>query len=152
YPRRALSAITTHDLPTIAGMWTGSDLDDQRAAGLDPNVVSTAAIRERIVQLTGLAGDAPVDRVVEALHARLALAPSAVVSATLDDCLGVAERPNMPATTDTWPNWSLALPAPLEEVLDDPRTRRVAGLLSRRRPGRRDSGRSAGPARPGGAP
>jgi 4-alpha-glucanotransferase len=152
YPRRALSAITTHDLPTVAGMWTGSDLEDQRAAGLEPNVVSTATIRERIVELTGLPGDAPAGSVVEALHARLAGAPSAVVTATLDDCLGVTERPNMPATTDTWPNWSLALPAPLERTLDDPRTRRVAGLLSRRRPGRRDSGRSAAPARPAGAP
>jgi 4-alpha-glucanotransferase len=152
YPRRALSAITTHDLPTVAGMWTGSDLEDQRAAGVEPNVVSIATIRERIVELTGLPGDAPVDSVVEALHARLARAPSAVLTATLDDCLGVTERPNMPATTDTWPNWSLALPAPLERALDDRRTRRVAGLLSRRRPGTRGSGRSAGPARPGGAP
>jgi 4-alpha-glucanotransferase len=152
YPRRALSAITTHDLPTVAGMWTCSDLDDQRAAGVEPNVASTAAIRERIVAFTRLPGDAPVDTVVEALHARLARAPSAVVTATLDDCLAVPERPNMPATTDTWPNWSLALPVPLEQALDDPRTRRVAGLLSRRRSGSPGRSRSAAPAHPGDAP
>ena len=152
FPRRALSAITTHDLPTVAGMWTGSDLDDQRSAGLDPNVVSTAAIRDRIVGLTGLPGDAGVDDVVEALHARLAGAPSAVLTATLDDCLGVARRPNMPATTDTWPNWCLPLPGRLEQILDDPRTRRVAGLLSRRPPGRRGRTRSAGPASPAAEP
>ena len=141
YPRRALSAITTHDLPTIAGMWTGSDIEDQVRAGVDPNLASTAAIRERIIHLTGLNGDAPVDRVVEALHARLARAPSAVVTATLDDCLGVAERPNMPATMDTWPNWRLALPATLDEILDDRRTRRTAELIGRRRPGRGDTSR-----------
>jgi 4-alpha-glucanotransferase len=141
YPRRALSAITTHDLPTVAGMWTGSDLRDQRECGSEPNEASTLAIRERIAELTGLADDAPVDTVVEALHARLARAPSAVVTATLDDCLGVTERPNMPATTDAWPNWSLALPATLEEILDDPRTQRIAELLRER--GRR-SRRSAG--------
>ncbi len=152
YPRRALSAITTHDLPTVAGMWTCSDLDDQRASGVEPNVASTAAIRERIVTFTGLPGDTPVDPVVEALHARLARAPSAVVTATLDDCLAVPERPNMPATTDTWPNWSLALPVPLEQALDDPRTRRVAGLFSRRRSGSPGRSRSAAPARPGDAP
>lgn len=132
YPRRALSAITTHDLPTVAGMWTGSDLDDQRRAGAEPNVESTLAIRERIVELTGLPDDAPVDAVIEALHARLARAPSVVLTATLDDCLGVAERPNMPAVVDAWPSWSLALPSTLEEALDDPRTRRVAELLNRR--------------------
>jgi 4-alpha-glucanotransferase len=143
YPRRALSAITTHDLPTVAGMWTGSDLDDQRSAGLEPNVASTAAIRERIVALTGLPADAPVDGVVEALHARLARAPSAVVTATLHDCLSVAQRPNMPATTGkTWPNWSLALPAPLEAVVDDPRTRRIAELLRERGRGSRSVGRT----------
>ncbi|TMD01402.1 MAG: 4-alpha-glucanotransferase [Chloroflexi bacterium] len=154
YPRRALSAITTHDLPTVAGMWTGSDIDDQRSAGVEPNLESTNAIRDRIGALTGLGAGAPVDMAVEALHARLAQAPSALVTATLDDCLGVTERPNMPATTDTWPNWCLALPAPLEAVLDDPRTRRVAGLLNRGRSasGRTGSGRSAGPARPGDAP
>ncbi|MEA2670194.1 MAG: 4-alpha-glucanotransferase [Chloroflexota bacterium] len=145
YPRRALSAITTHDLPTVAGMWTCSDLDDQRSAGLEPNTASTASIREHIVALTGLPGDAPVDAVVESLHARLARAPSAVVTATLDDCLGVAERPNMPATTGSWPNWSLALPAPLEAALDDPRTRRVAALLRERGRGSRRSAGGPGP-------
>jgi len=152
YPRRALSAITTHDLPTVAGMWTGSDIDDQRSAGVQPNLESTAAIRERIGALTGLDAGAPVDLAVETLHAQLARAPSAVVTATLDDCLGVTERPNMPATLDTWPNWRLALPAALDDVLDDPRTRRVASLLRRSRPGTTDSGTSAGAARPGDAP
>jgi 4-alpha-glucanotransferase len=126
-------------------MWTGSDLDDQRSAGLEPNVASTAAIREHIVALTGLHTDAPVDAVVEALHARLARAPSAVVTATLHDCLSVAQRPNMPATTGrTWPNWSLALPAPLEAVVDDPRTRRIADLLRERGRGSRRSAGSPG--------
>jgi 4-alpha-glucanotransferase len=133
YPRRALTAITTHDLPTVAGMWTSTDLQAQRDRGLEPNEASTRAIRERIAALTGLGDDAPVDPVIEALHARLARAPSMVVTATLDDCLGVAERPNMPATLGTWPNWSLALPASLEELLDDPRTRRIAALLNARR-------------------
>ena len=36
YPDRALAAVTTHDLPTIAGLWTGADLEDQRAAGVIP--------------------------------------------------------------------------------------------------------------------
>jgi 4-alpha-glucanotransferase len=144
YPHRALSAITTHDLPTVAGMWTGSDLRDQRSCGIEPNVAETESIRQRIVALTGLPDDAPVDTVVEALHARLARAPSTLVTATLHDCLSVAERPNMPATTSaTWPDWSLALPATLEETLDDPRTRRIAELLrGRGRTPARDTGES----------
>ena len=34
YPRRAMASVTTHDLPTIAGLWTGSDVRAQQEAGL----------------------------------------------------------------------------------------------------------------------
>ena len=37
FPKQALAAVTTHDLPTIAGLWTGSDLRAQRELGLSPN-------------------------------------------------------------------------------------------------------------------
>jgi len=33
YPERSMGAVTTHDLPTIAGLWTGADLAAQRAIG-----------------------------------------------------------------------------------------------------------------------
>ena len=31
WPAQAMAAITTHDLPTVAGVWSGVDLADQRA-------------------------------------------------------------------------------------------------------------------------
>src|SRR3712207_4307986 len=34
WPERALALVSTHDLPAVAGVWTGSDLDDQRTAGV----------------------------------------------------------------------------------------------------------------------
>ena len=68
-----------------------------------------------------------------AVHRRLAEAPSVLVAATLEDALGVAERPNLPGTTgDRRANWSLALPAPLEEIQTDPRPRALAEALGRR--------------------
>ena len=36
YPEQALAAVTTHDLPTIAGLWTGSDVAAQTELGLAP--------------------------------------------------------------------------------------------------------------------
>ncbi|MFP5375742.1 MAG: 4-alpha-glucanotransferase, partial [Acidimicrobiia bacterium] len=36
YPAQALAAVTTHDLPTVAGLWTGSDLEEQDRLGQDP--------------------------------------------------------------------------------------------------------------------
>ena len=64
----------------------------------------------------------------------LASTPSMLVTAALDDALAVKERPNMPGTTDQWPNWSLPLPLPLEEIQADPRPRRIAAILARQPP------------------
>ena len=70
---------------------------------------------------------------VVAAHRALADAPSVVVTGTLDDALCVEERPNMPGTIDEWPNWSLALPKPLEDVETDSTVLAVASALERGR-------------------
>jgi len=131
YPHRALAAVTTHDLPTVAGLWTGSDLDDQRRLGMEPNVESTEAMCRRLRAITGVAADAEPDTAVAGMYTALGSAPCMLLAAALDDTMAVAERPNMPGTTDSWPNWSMALPVPLEELMADPRPRAVARALSR---------------------
>ena len=119
FPAQAVAAVTTHDLPTIAGVWTGSD---QQA---------DAALRERLVALTSLTPEAAVEDVVVSAHARLAEAPSMIVTGTLDDALRIQERPNLPGTTTERPNWSLALTSSLEDVLTDPVVVNVADSLQR---------------------
>jgi len=133
YPVKALAAVTTHDLPTIAGLWSGSDLHDQKEIGVQPNEESTMALRERLKHFVGLDDDDPVEDVVVGTYRALSDAPSMLLTAGLDDALGVEERPNMPGTTDEWPNWSIALPLTLEELREDPRPRAVAAALDRRR-------------------
>jgi len=131
YPERALAAVTTHDLPTVAGLWSGADLAAQQDAGMDPNPAATAAMRARVAEVAGVADDAPVDEVVAGVYEALGRAPSLLLTAGLDDVLSVEERPNMPGTVDQWPNWSIALPAGIEEVQADPRPRAIADLLNR---------------------
>jgi 4-alpha-glucanotransferase len=131
YPVRALAAVTTHDLPTVAGLWTGSDLRAQQDLDLSPNVDGTLAVRDRLRDWAGLKDDAPVADVTEATHELLAQAPSMLVVAGLDDALGVERRPNMPGTITEWPNWSIPLPEPLEEIEADPRVRAIAARLHR---------------------
>ncbi len=117
YPRQSFAGVTTHDLPTISGIWSGADLADQRAAGVEANASSMASLRGRLVRAAGLDIDASVGEVTLALHRRLALAPPALVAATLEDALGVEERPNLPGTVSGQrDNWSLALPVPIEEL------------------------------------
>jgi 4-alpha-glucanotransferase len=133
FPEQALSAITTHDLPTVAGLWTGSDVEAQRALGLAPNEAGTQEIRDRVAVMTGATTRTPVTTVIARLHAALATAPSRLLTATLDDAMAVPQRPNMPATTDEWPNWSIPLPAPIETLEKSPLAASVARALRRRK-------------------
>jgi 4-alpha-glucanotransferase len=134
YPELALAAVTTHDLPTIAGLWGGADLRLQQRLGLRPNEEALQEIRERLRATTGVPEGADAREVVVRAHERLAEAPSVVVTATLEDALAVEERPNLPGTTTERPIWSLALPASLEDVQTQVFVRVVADRLGRRRP------------------
>jgi 4-alpha-glucanotransferase len=131
FPERALAAVTTHDLPTIAGLWTGHDLEAQKRIGLSPNEEGTLEIRERIKRLTRSSGGTPMDEVIVRVHEALARAPSRILTGTLEDAMGVEERPNIPATTDEWPNWRQALPEPIETLTRSTRAKRIARALRR---------------------
>jgi 4-alpha-glucanotransferase len=131
YPAQALAGVTTHDLPTIAGAWTGADDEDQRAAGVEPDPSAMDDLRRRLRDVSGRPADAPLDDVIVDVHARLAAGPCSLVAATLEDGLAVPERPNLPGTTSERPNWSFALPVSLEEALEDPLLGRVADALRR---------------------
>jgi len=133
YPELAMAAVTTHDLPTIAGLWSGADLTEQQALGLEPNRDTIARLREHLAAQAGAGGDDTVEDVVKRTHRALARAPSLLVTATLDDALAVAERPNMPGTVTERPNWSLALPLPLEQIETAPLALSIAAALEAER-------------------
>ncbi|HEX2196772.1 MAG TPA: 4-alpha-glucanotransferase [Actinomycetota bacterium] len=130
YPELSLAAVTNHDLPTVAGMWTGDDLQEQRYLGLDPNEEAEADVRERFREATRLPDDASPADAVRKAYALLAKASSAVVVATLEDALEVRRRPNQPGTTVERPNWSMPLPVPVDELGDRPLVQDVARALA----------------------
>ncbi len=132
YPRDALAAITTHDLPTVAGLWTGSDLQKQHELDLNPNEESTAEIHSRLAKVTGLKDESPIEEVIAGAYQVLAKAPSRILTAALDDAAAVEERPNLPATmSDKNPNWSIALPKPIDELINGQLCSRIAAALRR---------------------
>ncbi|CAN5585807.1 MAG: 4-alpha-glucanotransferase [Actinomycetota bacterium] len=133
YPPDSLATVTNHDLPTVAGLWSGDDLEEQRSLGLEPDEAGTEAIIERLGRRLGLDRRAPIGEVVRGAYNLLGAAPSALLIATLEDALEVSERPNQPGTTpQERSNWSLALPHPLEEIERTPLTRGIAAALNRR--------------------
>ena len=129
WPAEAMAAITTHDLPTVAGLWTGEDVEEQREYGTGSDEELERGRTSLLAQLPGLAEGASVEEAVARAHERLAGAPSTLLSATLDDALGELRRPNMPGTADR-PNWSLPLPVLVEDLAGHPLLQQVAATLA----------------------
>jgi len=131
YPANALAAVTTHDLPTIAGMWSGTDTKARHARGLADDEQGWKDIRNRLCEIAGLNHHAPIEEAIRALHRALSEAPSQILVATLADALAVHERPNMPGTVEQWPNWQIALPLLQEEIEKAALPRDLAETLAR---------------------
>ena len=133
---QSLASISTHDVATVAGLWSGRDVELQREIGLEPDETWTRELGERLARDAGIDPDAPAEDAAVALHRHVATAASRVVVAQLDDLLGVVERPNVPGTKrDQRPeNWSLALPAPIDDLPGHDLANRVVDALRQERP------------------
>jgi 4-alpha-glucanotransferase len=132
YPRKALASVTTHDLPTIAGLWTGSDIADLAAAGIATDPSAMELLRRRVAAVAGLAESADRAAIAIAVHRALAASPAAMVAATLEDATGVTGRPNIPGTMPpSRDNWSTALPMEVEALRTDRFVAHLARALRR---------------------
>ncbi|HVM00753.1 MAG TPA: 4-alpha-glucanotransferase [Egibacteraceae bacterium] len=151
YPELALASVTTHDLPTAAGWWTGEaervraefDLfgEDTTQREEEARAARARAELAALLLLEGLVSEeAGVEELIVGMHAFLARTPSLVVAASLGDALGDIRQPNLPGTTDEYPNWRLPLAVPteaglrpvlLEEIFAHPGVRRLAAVLHR---------------------
>ncbi len=131
-------ATGTHDHATIAGILCGTDPLDMQSAG---KTVDWAGERARQLDLAREAGlpeegpytDAQVRQAIRARCLTVAESSSRVVVFNLEDAAEVRHRPNMPGTTETWPNWCLALPLPADEVLQGELAQAIAANANRTR-------------------
>ena len=135
YPEKALAAITTHDLPTLAGVWTGADLEAQEQFSVRPDPAAQSQFRQKLIETSGLDEEADVTVAIAKTFEQLAESPSQIVMADLEAALAVNERPNMPQSAGKYPNWSLALPSSIEEMKSAQLPQRLARILNRRVPG-----------------
>ncbi len=131
YPRQALAAVTTHDLPTVAGVWSGDDAADQRAAGIEPDEPALERLRGRLMGLTGLGPDAPSTRWSWRPTAASPPRPApwwAPRSRTPSRCGGAPTCRAPPTSARTG---RPRCPLPLGEVFSDPLVSRVVDALHR---------------------
>ena len=135
---KALASISTHDLPTVAGVWTGRDAQMQAELGHEPDEEWHGQLRQRIVAATGIPADASPAEATVALHRHVASAPNQLVLAQLDDAIETPERPNVPGTDrNARPqNWSLPLPVKIEDLPDHPTVTAMATAMSHGRTSR----------------
>lgn len=131
WPHQAMAAISTHDLPTLAGVWSGTDLVDQHEAGVTVPPDGDDSFRHRLRQASSLPDDAAEADVAVAAHRRLGRSPAMVVTATLDDLTGAEHRPNLPGTIDEHPNWRIPQPILLDDLAGLPRAEAIADALRR---------------------
>jgi 4-alpha-glucanotransferase len=124
WPVAALAGVSTHDLPTVAGLWTGADVaDQQKYVDTDPIELERGR-REMLGRLdpdgvlessTSPVSTASTEDAVLLAYRTLARAPSVLLSATLEDAIADERRPNLPAVTER-PNWSIPLAVHVEDL------------------------------------
>ncbi len=130
WPRQAMAAITTHDLPTVSGVWTGTDLQDLAAAGVTVPDDGHALFRHRLRVAASASDDTSTEEMVTAAYRAVAAGPSMLATAALDDLVGASHRPNVPGTIDQHPNWRLPLPVDVERLDGYPLAESVAAAMA----------------------
>lgn len=132
----SLASVSTHDVATVAGLWTGRDLELQREVGVEPDEGWSWWVRDRLADQAGIPRDADAATAAVAFHRLAATAASRIVVAQLDDLVGAVERPNVPGTDrhQRPDNWSLALPVVLDDLPDHDLATRIVATLRDARP------------------
>jgi 4-alpha-glucanotransferase len=153
YSQRALACLSTHDLPTLKGWWSGTDIAErqqlawfgsERAAELhraraDDIRLLLSAMKHADVPFNLVPDDPELPdelplEICIAVHALLAKTASRLVAVQLEDLTGVEAQANLPGTLDEYANWRRKLPVSLEELLNTELFQKVTQAVSRERP------------------
>lgn len=147
YPFQALVTPTTHDLPTLAAYWEGSDLELRAALGLYPTAaVPAEVLEEREAARQGLLAALAAEGLLDAPEAEPEAVPAGTFAAAAqvftarsraailmlqpEDWLGETTPVNVPGTHASYPNWRRKLAVPWPEIMTDPAVRALAGRVS----------------------
>lgn len=135
YTAQSMTALSTHDMPTIKGFWHCEDLQMGRELGLYPNeeqlhelYEDRAKSKQRMLESMhwhgylseGIGYDAAVLPMTQDLnygmHLHVAAGSSALLSVQLEDFLEMDKPVNIPGTVDEYPNWRRKLSANLDDI------------------------------------
>ena len=143
YPQTCVAMTGTHDTPTVAGWWSGRDLDWADQLGRLPEGTDRAKAEnirdwDRGLLWSSIGSDGPrpspldPQPVVAAAIEHIAKSPAILAIVPLEDLLGETEQPNLPGTISEHPNWRRRLQAQLAELLEKPSIVRHLRAISNR--------------------
>jgi 4-alpha-glucanotransferase len=149
YTEQSMSALCTHDMPTLRGFWHCDDLKIGQELGLYPDEEQLKGLfddrlkcKQEILNSIawhgllpeGIGMDAklvPMDHYLsEALQLHLAAGASALLSVQLEDWLEMDQPVNIPGTVDEYPNWRRKLSVNLDQLFGREEVNHVANRLT----------------------
>ncbi len=127
----AVAMTGTHDLATVAGWWSGRDIDwtwnlGRKSEGPDETADRAARTEDRTALWSAFETGTPQPTrddtapVVDAAIAHVASTPCALAIIPLEDLAGLIEQPNLPGTINEHPNWRRRMPDTTEALLSRP--------------------------------
>lgn len=145
YPEAALAAVSTHDLPTLAGFWAATDIRLRERFGSIPSPeerdrahaerAGDRAALNRALAGEALGGeDAGEGPPRLALHRFLARSRARLAVVQLDDAIEEADQINLPGTDREHPNWRRRYVMTIAEMLADPRAQALFAVMRQERP------------------
>jgi len=148
YPAQALVASTTHDLPTLAGFWAGTDIAARRDAGMldDAGFRSQTEARQeekqKMLDVLFEQGLMPAEfprsaaaypEMTGDLHNAaigfLATAPSALLAINQEDLTKELCQQNLPGTTWQYPNWGRKMRYSIEDLRNHGEARAYTAMI-----------------------
>jgi len=152
YPEQSMVTVSTHDLPTLAGWWTGNDLAWRQKLELYPNEkmgqsdrnnriidreqLISALIDMKVLDEAKIPEKSPAKMNQElaiAVQEFLAQAPSRIQLIPLEDALGIFEQVNIPGTIDEHPNWLQRMPYKNNEIWEHVEMKKLIEMMKKER-------------------
>jgi len=153
YPAQSMVTVSTHDLPTLTGWWTGRDLhwrqelrlyptnemgQQERNARIEDRNLLIAALSDLdVIDLDCAPQQVPAVMNTElsvAVQKYMAKAPSHIQLIPLEDTLEIVEQVNIPGTIDEHPNWRQKLPVTMTDFWEEDSVKSIAQAMQQVRP------------------
>ena len=149
YEPQALSALTTHDMPTLKGWWSHYDLTLGQELGIytEQDVARLGTERDEAKQrildsLHGLGSVGPevprrvadipemTDALVVGLERHMCRGSCALFASQIEDWTGVLKPVNVPGTFREYPNWRRKLTVNVEDLDKQPLVKEVTAAMT----------------------